>query len=259
MKINVKLVIVCLIAAAAITVAIRSFIRSGEQSARPTEALPRVAPSVKEQASRVGLSEETLDTVPTPDNLDSVTAEFEAQVQAAAATRGIPATRLEDLGDAVSERLLALIARDPARDREAWLARGSAGWESPPDGLTPADEEIMRHYGYAPMALDRVDAVPMIESGRETDSAWSDVSSLGSLTSTVKIGPRKLAVPEDIRSSKADIVEVRLPMQVKRFDGQDVVALMAFGMLWHDGQKQWLPIYNRIYFEQGGRFVSPMM
>ena len=139
------------------------------------------------------------------------------------------------------------------------MARGSQGWEVPPDGLSDSEEYSAKHYGYAPMAIDRLTVVTMVEGGRQTDTAWNDVSRLGSLTTTVEGGPRQLAEPDDLFESNADVVEVRLPMQVKNYEEEKMVVLMTFGLFWNREQKQWLPVYNRIYFEENTRFVSPMM
>lgn len=157
----------------------------------------------------------------------------------AARGSGIPPSRLDDLIAAFTEQLAATIDGDPERDHAARLSRGLArGTDDRESRQKMADWMRGRAIG-----LDRLEVRVLMRNGEPLTP--SGVEEGFDVLTTVN---HDYPIPVDPAGARADIVEVRLPMDLPTINGKGRgAALVGYQFVWNRASSRWIPLANAIY------------
>ena len=159
-------------------------------------------------------------------------------------------------GEALRERLLAVLAPDFERDNAAKIARGS----NPDPAFTPSEDFLASyarardHAKLAPLSAGLSDVrwiyrqgVPVVSDSAE--EGWAQVA-------FTTRGRTRMDISDDARSARLDILEVRVPMMLLDADGARRPTIVGFQFGWNSRRGEWIPYQNVVYHAPGVRIAA---
>lgn len=233
-------------------IAFRSLMRN---RVRTAAAVPVEVP----ESVRLALGSATIDTVPTPENIEELAAELHRRVLDR--VRQIPAlasmseSAQDDLATAFVERWRALIDPDMERDHQTLAARGD------PRSLSAEAEYFEKYRGWmeslsmSPVGLDGVAVSDGAGPGAATGAAAEDGGIPGFEGFGRGLNGRtedKMPVPECPVEAGWRSVQIVMPFTKQPMRGEGFgVVLLGFQFAWSAERDQWVPYVAVMYTAPG--------
>lgn len=244
---NPRLVAAGLIAALGLAFAGRALWRAYSRERRPAaEVLPAPADSVAQRT----LSAVRTHMVPTAAGVDGVCQSLASGAEDLARPLGLAPAMLQDLRDAVNERLLASLSPDFARDWRAMAARGArVDIDSVSEGDRQAWLRSHDNTAMAPIDPDGVEVRWVFRGGvRVAPPAGGDGGEGFAANTFTVMGPPRMDIPENAEEHHLDVIEVRVPIAVlDRGASERATALVGYQFGWNRERRRWIPFANVVY------------
>lgn len=203
---------------------------------------------------------EELDTTPISDSVDSEIARARERVYSLAVSQNLSSTTdadpsaAQDIADAFSERLSAVIDPDYTRNRNARLKRGQ-----PP--VTPETEPPGWRADYAPFELASFDQESLEVRRVIAAGQWAAPHPFRDegykTTSSHPSGTSAFPIPNDVVASRTDVWEIRMAMRGLGPNLEDDdITLIGYQFVWSKDRKQWIPYKNVVYGKPGNIYYG---
>lgn len=242
-RIHLKLVLAGMLAVLGVTLTFRALNR---QQPKPAMAPPEPAPEYVQAA----LDDIALDTTPTPDTAEAISIQV-AEKTVSETRRAIREGRLrlsnaqiEDLGSAIQERMLVLLAPDWERGLADLRNRGVD---------PPANEAIRESWergvewrgGLPRLGLEQLQVRMAYDKGRPVEH---DDLAEGWSTLKGSWGKGVAPVSRDAEKGRLTVIETLLPIEHKGVMKGSVHAWpTGIQLAWSEERQQWIPWRSIIY------------
>lgn len=252
-----RLVLASLLACTALAVAGRAYMRA--TSGTSSRVIEREIPP--QALARLDVS--LLDTKPTAETVSTDVQRAAEHVKRTVSTlppeHRIPDSRHADLVDAFSAWLRMTLDGDADADRSWKLARGMA----PPSVEVTDDVRAMWRAStektrLAPFGMESMEVRVIYRDGKRVapEQLQEGFDTLRSQKVDADMKPL-FPIPTDPERSRADIVEIRLPMSVKSVEKDEHgTVLMGYQFSWNNERKQWIPYCTVLYHVADGRLYT---
>lgn len=214
------------------------------------------------QEFRNGLafSEQSLDTFPSDESMDSVLVEFERRIAAESKNVGLTQEQLQDLSAAANERLQSILAPDIERDYDAAKKRGLSSPKAEIVAQAKKYGAIWQSRKLSPFSLSSTTIVPLVPRANRRFELLSHIEG-------VTCAENRLPSPPSYPSFDPNAlrVEVLVPLLTPGIDiltgkfstTEKAVVVFGFRFTWSEAERRWLPSgYHQYELPEADRDIA---
>ncbi len=255
-KNRVQLILAAVLALAGIFAVTRMVLTTRSASEHRPSMRSDVTPAAE------AIAQGDLDEAPTADSIDAYLASVADRAERVVRTdtpATFPAMRRTDLAAAFQERIEALIAPDPEKDRAARVARG----QEPDPEADAALDSIRDRYALTPLHTQSIEFREVYRNGQRVMASKDEMLDSGISIGTTKLSKSRAFPMADLDPVKdqLDIVEMRVPMLAPTtIDGRPSYRrrVIGFQFVWSERRDMWIPWQNVSYNgDEGSSVIIP--